>query len=310
MVGGVASGKTTQLYVARERLKAVGDVCAIYMDVSLLIEPNEVKVGQFVFLAGRALSRELSGDQRTDEVDAALAVLRKFHSYSNRELVDSTGIVAEALRQRCPHIVPLIDSLDRMSNLARFAGIVEDGISALRSLGIGIIIIGPLTALYGLQRTTLDRFDRTWHLPTVDVQNDADGREFLLAVLRARDTDGLLADEAAVRLAALSGGVLRDLIGLTQAAAEEAYVDGAEHIRAEHVDLAADQLGRKHLVAVDSEQLAVLQRVRTQGTFVQTSEKDLALLATRRVLEYANGKPRFAVHPTLEPLLAQIAGTP
>jgi hypothetical protein len=54
----------------------------------------------------------------------------------------------------------------------------------------------------------------------------------------------------------------------------------------------------------------VLHQVRAKGTFVQTSEKDLALLATRRVLEYANGKPRFAVHPTIEPLLAQIAEAP
>lgn len=107
-----------------------------------------------------------------------------------------------------------------------------------------------------------------------------------------------------------SGGVLRDLMALTQTAGEEAYVHGAEQVCLEHVDVAADLFGRKLMVGLDSQQLAVLQRVRTQGTFVQTSEKDLALLATRRVLEYSNGKPRFAVHPTIEPLLAQIPEVP
>ena len=37
---------------------------------------------------------------------------------------------------------------------------------------------------------------------------------------------------------------------------------------------------------------------------MQTSAKDLALLATRRVLEYGDAHARFAVHPTIEPLLA------
>jgi hypothetical protein len=175
----------------------------------------------------------------------------------------------------------------------------------LRSFGIGVVLIGPLTALYGIRRTVLDRFDRTWHLPTVDVQNDAEGHTFLLQVLLARDAKRLLTPEAQY-LAVLSGGVLRDLIALTQAAGEEAYVDGADVVVQHHVEAAAEVFGRKQLVGIDSQELAVLQRVRTKGTFVQTSEKDLALLATRRVLEYTNGQARFAVHPTIEPLLAQI----
>jgi hypothetical protein len=84
------------------------------------------------------------------------------------------------------------------------------------------------------------------------------------------------------------------------------HSDGADAVREHHVETAAEVFGRKQLVAIDSQELAVLQRVRTKGTFVQTSEKDLALLATRRVLEYTNGHARFAVHPTIEPLLAQI----
>ena len=160
----------------------------------------------------------------------------------------------------------LIDSLDRMSDLERFADIIDGDVVALRSVGLGVILIGPLTALYGVRRTALERFDRTWHLPTVDVQNDAEGHAFLRKVLRARDVNGLLTDTAADRLAALSGGVLRDPIALAQAAGEEAYVDGADHVEVPHVETAADIFGRKQLVALDSQELAVLQRVRTKGT--------------------------------------------
>jgi hypothetical protein len=269
LVGGVGSGKTTQLLVARDRLEAVGDVRADYVDVSRFVEPNHVT------------SRDL-----LDAIEL-------------EDLLFPVGTSA-------PHRVLLIDSLDRISDLDRFVDLIEGTVSALRSSGIGVILVGPLAALYGIGRVTQDRFDRIWHLPTVDVQNDAEGHEFLLRVLHARDSHGLLTDGAAERLATLSGGVLRDLIALTQAAGEEAYVDGANHVDVKHVEIAAEFFGRKHLFAIDSAQLAVLQRVRTHGTFVQTSEKDLALLATRRVLEYDNGKPRFAVHPTIESLLAQL----
>jgi ABC-type glutathione transport system ATPase component len=52
-------------------------------------------------------------------------------------------------------------------------------------------------------------------------------------------------------------------------------------------------------------ELEVLQRVRTQGKFVHTSEDDLALLMTRRVLEYRSGaQPWYAVHPTIAWFLA------
>jgi hypothetical protein len=206
-----------------------------------------------------------------------------------------------------PHWVLLIDALDRVSDLGRFSTLVQGAIGKLRSLNFGIVLIGPLMALYGIERIILDRFDRVWHLPSVDVQDDEQGRDFLRSVLRARDTENLISETASEKLIRLSGGVLRDLMTLTQISGEEAYVDGADRIEVRHVNIAADAFGRKHLVAVDSEQLAVLQAVRTKGTFVQTSEKHLALLASRRVLEYTNGQPRFAVHPTIETLLAQIA---
>jgi hypothetical protein len=315
LMGGVGSGKTTQLLVARDRLEATGDVNAVYVDASLRVEPNEVRVGDLVVAVGLALGRQIKSGQTTAETTQALKWLVHGDYYEDSRLPLSTlanevAVIQRNLQENRPHTLVLIDSLDRMSDLDRFADVVDGDVLTLRSLGLGVILIGPLTALYGVRRTALERFDRTWHLPTVDVQNDADGHAFLREVLHARDSNGLLTDAAAERLAALSGGVLRDLIALAQAAGEEAYVDGADHVELHHVDTAADVFGRKQLVALDSQELAVLQRVRTKGTFVQTSEKDLAQLATRRVLEYTNGQARFAVHPTIEPLLAQIPEVP
>ena len=132
----------------------------------------------------------------------------------------------------------------------------------------------------------------------------------MIRILRARADVAILPDDTCLQLAECSGGVLRDLITLAQAAGEEAYLAGADVITPEHVEIAADAFGRKHLLGLGPDELEVLQRVRTKGIFVQTSDKDLALLVTRRVLEYQNGRPRYAVHPTIRPLLEQLAEKP
>jgi hypothetical protein len=314
LVGGVGSGKTTQLLVAMQRLLDASDVFAAYIDVSLHSEINRLSSSDFVAAIGIEVANTIPEAHQSESIRRTLAW---FGEYLNPDgpiwnedpfeefVVGLKLIVNEASLPHQNHVI-LIDSPDRMSDLNRFSDLVDAVIPRLRQLGIGIVLVGPLTALYGIRRTTMDRFDKNWHLSSVDVQNDVEGRDFLRRVLETRDQMHLLTKDATLMLASYSGGVMRDLIALTQAAGEEAYVDDAECVESRHVEIAADQFGRKHLFAIDSEQLAALQRVRLNGTFIQTSEKDLALLATRRVLEYANGKPRFAIHPTIEPLLAKI----
>ena len=107
------------------------------------------------------------------------------------------------------------------------------------------------------------------------------------------------------RLVRYSGGVLRDLMALAHLACVEAYLDGADVVFPSHAESAIDAFGRKHMQGLRAEEIEVLERVRAKQTFVHTSEDDLALLMTRRVLEYrSNGRPRYAVHPTIVPFLA------
>lgn len=314
LVGGVGSGKTTQLLVARDGLGSLGDVCAVYIDVSLARDPKSIWWGELLAVVGVALAAQL-GSFAKSRLQGDVDFLELITEPDGEEWRDGTDdavltairAVLSELAKRTPHVVVLIDSLDRMTDLDRFQMIATEAVPRLRSLGIGVILIGPLTAIYGLGGTIADRFDRFHHLPAVDVQNDAEGRDFLLHVLRARDQSGLLSEEAARDLASFSGGVLRDLIALAQLAGEEAYVDGADRVERRHVEAAADIFGRKQMAALDSTQVQSLQSVRKNGTFVQMSERDLALLSTRRVLEYPHGNPRFAVHPTMESLLAQVA---
>lgn len=109
-------------------------------------------------------------------------------------------------------------------------------------------------------------------------------------------------------LVVLSGGVLRDLITLARQAVEEAYLDGSDTVTLDHVHIAADAFGRSLMIGLRQNEVEVLQKVRTQGSFLMTSEDDLALLATRRILEYREAGVHYAVHPTLAPLLKQLEG--
>lgn len=264
LVGGVGSGKTTQLLVARDKLDATGDVCAIYADVSARSDLEWMNSAGVLATVGLELEPHV---QATEELAKTFRVFEDYLGSSNdprwrRNIVDlfvrDLKEMFALVDSRHRDIVVLLDALDRISDLDDFSGIVDGAIAELRSLGIGVVLVGPLISLYGLQRVTLERFDRVWHLPAVDVQHDAEGQRFLVQVLKARDENNLLTEEALERVAWFSGGVMRDLIALAQAAGEEAYVHGAERVETEHVNIAADLFGRKHLVALDSQQLAVL----------------------------------------------------
>lgn len=354
VVGGIGSGKTTQLLVSRDRLAALSDTHAEYIDVATLHDLTHLETGILTVLAGLALSRLVG---RTED-KAAQAAQRQFThwAHGNVEWVevgpyddgpdhdpsdDGPPVDYEKIEQRAllvppekpvdgavmdkaarlshlrsalgarfQHVVLLFDSLDRLSDPVVFAKVVEQDVRAIRATGIGLVLVGPLASMYGPSRSVTDHFQHFYPQLAVDCRDDAEGLSFLVGLLRKRAALDMLPDESAVRLARWSGGVLRDLVSLARAAGEEAYMRGADRVEAEHVDAAADTFGRQLIFGLGSADLDVLSRVASKGAFVQTSDRDVALLVTRRVLEYRAGSPRFAIHPTLGPLLAQMAPLP
>lgn len=356
LVGGIGSGKTTQLLIARDGIQEAGDTRAIYVDVAEKHQLAGTSAGVLAIAAGLALGEAVeSPDQEAK--DSHRRFQRWAHGenvwvpwedpgdweppdpddFSNSSDPEPGGYVTrpgrlvppqppvqsdvqemarglrhlrEALARDRPHLVLLFDSLDRLADPDAFARLVEQDIRVIRSAGIGVVVVAPLRAMFGRHRVVLDRFDEFHHQPPVDVQADEAGRLFLTRVLETRAPSDILRADARRRIVELSGGVLRDLVSLARQAGEEAYMGGAETIAVSQVEAAADAFGRKHLLGLKPEEIAALQRVRSKRTFVQTSDDDLALLATRRVLEYRNGDHRYAVHPTLVPLLEQLAVAP
>jgi hypothetical protein len=337
IVGGIGSGKTTQLLVAEDRLRQLPNMQTVYLDVSRMHDLQKLRAGVLVALAGLAFA-ELLADDKSPPVADATAFFRRWAvtgtGYFDREqdddpqdwvdippiitpppapLISAEGAalksLTDALRSRVLHVALFIDSLDRVVELDAFEAIVRADIAVLRALGIGVVLVGPLKLLYGTWRPITASFDKVYQVSWVDPAEPA-GREFLTRVLRVRSPEDVLSDEGAARLVAVSGGVLRDLIGLARDAGEEAYLAGVETIGEAHADAAADAFGRTLMLGLAADDLATLQRLRMQGSFVPVSDRDLALLMTGRVLEFRNGRTRYAVHPTIRPLLEQLAAMP
>jgi hypothetical protein len=222
--------------------------------------------------------------------------------------VERLAEFAAALRASGRQFVVLFDSLDRTTNRDAFTQLVDQDVAALRRCDIGVVLIGPIRSLEGFGRLEVDRFDKLHVQGPIDVAEDDAGRDFMFQVLRARVDETMLPDAEALAIVAASGGVLRDLIALAKAAGEEAYLHGADAIAMAHVDAAIDTFGRSMMVGLHKAEVDTLKHLRDGGGFVWSTDGDLSLLATRRVLEYPRRREQFSVHPTIVPLLDQKAG--
>lgn len=342
VVGGIGSGKTTQLLLAAQALNAFPDMCAAYIDVSRKQDLVKLKPGCLVALAGLSLleylPKEAAQRTRRDLAEGRTGFINWANGFECEpcELVDPyegqfvkvDGVVtppehawreidagqvgqlslfASELHRLGRSFVALFDSLDRTSNREGFTRLVEQDIAALHSCQIGVVLVGPIRSLEGFGRLDVDRFDKLHMQAPVDIEQDPAGQEFLFRVLRTRAEESLLPDEAARAVVAGSGGVLRDLISIAKAAGDEAYLEGAHQIAPGHVAAAIDAFGRSMMVGLQPTDITTLKHLRGGGGFVWTSDGDATLVATRRVLYHPGPPVRYQVHPAIAPLLDQKA---
>jgi len=324
LVGGIGSGKTTELLALQRRIVNITDIVTLYIDVSKQHDIARMVPGAVTAQVGLALAdRVAEVDPKNTNIrgmrDIAYGTWEDPDPYGGasdvfyhvpgilvppeqvaenirRALIPVEGLLG-VVRRETQHVVVMLDGLDRLADLQALEQIVIHDVKTLRSLGVGTVLVGPLRAMFGLGREIAQRFDSLQYQAWIDVTANPAGREFLIGVL-ARRAGEALAEPSIDALVEASGGVLRDLLSLAQSALIEAYMDGSDSVGLREVGDAVDAFGRKHMQGLRPPEIEVLQRVRKHGTFVQTSEDDLALLMTRRVLEYrSRNLPRYAVHP-------------
>jgi hypothetical protein len=246
------------------------------------------------------------GDDDRDWVPGILSPPQPEWTNIEQWHVDDLNTLSQLAIAEGKHPVFLFDSMDRMSDNAAFSRMVEEDVAALRACKVGVVLVGPLRSLEGFGRIDADRFDHLHVQAPINVRDDVPGRQFLESVLERRAAGDVLSGDALSALVLWSGGVLRDLMSLAKLAGEEAYLDGAGAISVDHARQAADRFGRSLLIGLNQDELDKLKQVHGSGRFVQISPSDIALIATRRVLEYSEQTGTYNVHPAIAPLLADV----
>jgi len=143
-------------------------------------------------------------------------------------------------------------------------------------------------------------------LSYLDVIESVEAQNFFTDVLTIRDTENFINSELRLFLISKSGGVLRDLMSLCQAAIEEAYVDGSDQITEQHANQAVLAMARSKLIGLTDSNMDVLRKVMTEVSFSPRTSEDFELLLTGHILEYRYPRQRFVVHPILVPLIERM----
>jgi len=342
LVGGIGSGKTTELRLTLKRLKRHADAVSIYVDLAELTDLNELNAGAILIAIGMQLHRRIQKiDKQNPAIKAAYEKLQelaqgktnwvRYDGYDDSD--DDLDLVAihtpGLLKPRFPakernvmevqtlvfqiamplleseaQITVLIDGLDRLIRPERFRKFAEQDLHALRDTKISIIVATPLLLWFDKSRFLQDYFDDVKHIPATIA--DPEKSDFLSQVLLRRGAADLMEEHEISEIARFSGGVLRDLITLARTSAEAAYREDKDRIGPAHVQSAIRQLGRRYLVGLGRAELGLIRLLTNNSKFSTENPVARELLINRQVLEYFNNhRDSFAVHPALVEVLAE-----
>jgi hypothetical protein len=341
LVGGIGSGKTTELLLTQRVLSRHSDAVNIFVDLANYTDLNELNTGAILATIGMQLYSHLkkANKKPPEEVTSAHTKLREL-AFGKTVLVpaeewqgydegqESVRVeVPRLMRLRFPalrrevkavkelllsiaspllendaQITLLIDGLDRLIRAERFREYAEQDLQALRGTKMTVIVVAPLLLWYDKSRFLQDYFDLVKHIPATAA--DPGDSAFLRQILERRGALELMDRAEVTSIAKYSGGVLRDLLTLARSAAEYTYRDDQDHIGRKHVWAAIKQLGNRYLVGLGITHKHRLRRLAVNKEFPIEDSTSLELLVNRQVLEYfSRGREFFAVHPALAKVL-------
>lgn len=303
IAGASGIGKTTQLRVLERLLTTSGELIPVFIDV-MAGKLDLDRSGTLLTLLAEQVGKH-QYDGIPDDVKLLGNVAGLLLTLGGVNVPKSSPLAT--IKSIKKTVVLILDSLDRLP-VEKFTALCLGDLEKLKGV-ISLVVVGPHAISYGAAREVTERFDKFSSQPTYDPRSGGPMHEFLAQVVRQRADDSLLPDESCGPLVEASGGIIRDLIALAQLSMEEAYVAGHNRVEPADASRAIDNFGRKHIIGLDSGEIAILKKVRRSGNFVRVNDRDTSLLVTRRVLEYVGeggGTSHYVVHPTLVPLLEQL----
>jgi hypothetical protein len=344
ILGGIGSGKTTQLLVASNRIDGLLKNSYVrYIDVSLSTDISKIAPGVLVAIIGVTLSNLMSdsedslvkkniediqkiayGYSEIIDSDALLkidwpafskvikstqhhpGILSPESKKQNEKLINAVKNIHKSAKKKCDNIVFLFDGLDRLDNSESFSQMIVNDMREISEIGIGCVVVGSVRIMYEeFTKNTLEQaVDYFEYKSCWDVENDPSAYAFFESILKQRATEGFIESDAIDAIVRYSGGILRDLINITQASIEEAYLIGDENLKLIHVEKAAETFGRAKLLGLTKSDISILQEFANGRLLPPSSDDEIKLLITRRIIEYMYPERRCTVHPALYPMLS------
>lgn len=341
LVGGIGSGKTTELLLTLERLKRYPDAVNLLIEAAEFTDFSQTNPGAMLTAIGLRLFaryREIFGEP-PDKIAAAQKRLRELglgktewygHGYSGElsddygvrvdvpglmkprfaQLKEGVGKVADLLRaialpflEHGNQVTVIVDGLDRLIDPVQFREFAEQDLRAVRGMKVSVILAAPLLLWYDRSRFLQDYFDLVKHIPAASV--DPKESTFLREILKRRGAGDLMSAASVNEICQFSGGVLRDLLSLAQSAAQNAYREAEDRIARKHVQAAIRQLGNRYLAGIGGTERYRIRRLQEDSRFDIEDSDSRQLLVNRQVLEYSKkGRDYFRVHPALAKVLA------
>src|ERR1022692_168500 len=347
LVGGIGSGKTTELVLTRKFLSRHSDAVSVFLDLADYTDLNEISTGAILASAGLQLYSQLTkaAKELTKEVTAAHTKLEEL-AYGRTEWV------------KLPKPWELGDTLQSFPVPVGIPGLLRSRFPALghkvkEAKDLLLCIASPLLESDAQITLLIDGLDRLikpelfrqfaeqdlqalkgtkisviivaplllWYDKSRFLQDyfdmvkhipaaaaDPQHSDFLRQILQRRGALELIDRAEVTSIAKYSGGVLRDLLTLARSSAEYAYRDDEDRIGRRHVNAAIKQLGNRYLVGLGNERKGLFRRLSEDGEFPIEDSTARELLVNRQVLEYfKGGVDYFAVHPALAKVLPKTA---
>jgi len=347
LVGGIGSGKTTELLLTHRVLNRHADAVNIFVDLADYTDLNDLNTGAILATVGMRLYSRLKkgGEAPAPEVTSAHTKLRELAlgkttwvpegawddyegDYEGEPTirVDVPGLMRlrfPALRREVKQVKELLlpiaaPLLERDAQIT----LLIDGLDRLiKAERFREFAEQDLQALRGTKMTViivaplLLWYDKSRFLQDYfdlvkhipAAAADPQDSAFLRQILERRGALELMDRAEVTSIAKYSGGVIRDLLTLARSAAEYAYRDGEDRIGRQHVRAAVKQLGNRYLVGLGKTHRMRLRRLADNEEFPIEDSTARELLVNRQVLEYFSRGREFFA---VHPALAKVLPKP
>jgi hypothetical protein len=355
ILGGIGSGKTTQLLVTLNRVNKLPNTYARYIDVSTYTDISKISAGVLITVVGLTFASLLISN-REEVIKNSIDVIQKIaYGYSeirqekeesnlfglsylggrtitkevshyhkgilstegiqqSNELIQAVLVLYNSVKSEYEQICFMFDGLDRLIDSQSFLHLVTHDMRELSNMGIGCVLIGSIFTLHEEYKNheeyksmVLQSVDYIGYQSCFDVEQDEDAYKFFESIIRNRTSNDFIASDVIRSIVMNSGGILRDLINITQLSIEEAYFsDNEEILLQSHVDKAVESFGRAKLMGLTKSDMDILRDFAKGNKLFSSSRDELKLLSVGKIVEYRYPKRRYSIHPTLLPMLALV----